>query len=252
MTIFTCKDNFEAMMTCIYDAWASKKGHNQIRLCTEPIGNLELFCDYCEVPADPEKAKKVIRSIQNKISFPAYEMIFRCAMSSLPDKLDRIYRFLLLCFAYPDHKITDQLQHPYVSAVFEADRMVNNETHMFREIVRFQKLPSGILISHIEPKSDILTLLAPAFDDRIPSENWMILDDNRRTAAVHPADKTTYFTILNPNEFQLLSQSEQIGDEFTEMWKTFFHTISIKERSNPKCQRGHLPLRYRKHMAEFQ
>lgn len=27
MTIYTCENTFEAMMTCIYDAWASKEGH---------------------------------------------------------------------------------------------------------------------------------------------------------------------------------------------------------------------------------
>ena len=46
MVIFTCSDNFEAMMTCIYDAWAARLGHSNIRLQTEPVGNLELFCEY--------------------------------------------------------------------------------------------------------------------------------------------------------------------------------------------------------------
>ena len=36
MIVYTCEDTFEAMMTCIYDAWASKEGHQNIRLKTEP------------------------------------------------------------------------------------------------------------------------------------------------------------------------------------------------------------------------
>ena len=55
MTVFTCEDNFDAMMTCVYEAWASRLGHSNIKLKTEPIGNLELFCDYRHVDADPEK-----------------------------------------------------------------------------------------------------------------------------------------------------------------------------------------------------
>lgn len=54
MTIFTCKDTFEDMMSCIYTAWASRLGHKNIRLKTEPIGNLELFCDYRHVDHDPD------------------------------------------------------------------------------------------------------------------------------------------------------------------------------------------------------
>ena len=43
MTIYTCENTFEAMMTCIYDAWDSKKGHQNIRLKAEPVGDMELF-----------------------------------------------------------------------------------------------------------------------------------------------------------------------------------------------------------------
>ena len=114
MTIFTCFDQFEDMMTCIYDAWASKLGHRNVRLLTEPIGNLELFCDYQHVDADEKKTVSVINSIQKKISFDAYQMVYRCAMSQVPEKLDVIYRFLLLGFAY-GNKVMQMLQHPAVN-----------------------------------------------------------------------------------------------------------------------------------------
>ncbi|WP_303394159.1 DUF4130 domain-containing protein, partial [[Ruminococcus] torques] len=35
------------------------------------------------------------------------------------------------------------------------------------------------------------------------------------------------------------------------LWKRFFHSVSIKERENPKCQQAHLPFRYRGEMTEF-
>ena len=31
MEIYTCEDQFESMMTCIYEAWASKNGHSNVR-----------------------------------------------------------------------------------------------------------------------------------------------------------------------------------------------------------------------------
>lgn len=43
MVVFTCKDRFDDMMTCIYEAWASHLGHNNIKLRTEPLGTMELF-----------------------------------------------------------------------------------------------------------------------------------------------------------------------------------------------------------------
>ena len=85
MIVYTCEDTFEAMMTCIYDAWASKEGHQNIRLKTEPLGTMELFCEYRSVTSDPVKARKVVRSIQQKISSTAYLMVYRCALSDHPD-----------------------------------------------------------------------------------------------------------------------------------------------------------------------
>lgn len=250
MIVYTCTDDFESMMTCIYEAWASKEGHKNIKLLLEPIGNLELFCEYRHVEPDSQKAQKVVHSIRQKISARAYQMIFRCAMSTHPDKLDMIYRFLLLGFAYPKD-IMHMLQHPYVMAVFEQNRAVINETHQYREFARFQAAPGGILVATIEPNADILTLLAPAFEDRLPSENWMILDANRHTAAVHPADELTYFTSLSAREQTELLEAAKSADPYRELWKGFFQQISIEQRTNPACQRTHLPLHYRKYMPEF-
>lgn len=250
MRIFTCFDQFEDMMTCIYDAWDSKLGHKNIRLLTEPVGNLELFCDYLHVDADKRKTASVINSIQHKISFEAYQMVFRCAMSQVPDKLDVIYRFLLFGFTYGS-KVVNMLQIPAVSAIFEVNRRVLNESHQFQEFLRFSLMQDGVLVSHIEPRSDILTFLAPQFEDRMPSENWMIIDDNRKTAVVHPANFEFYLTALSKEEFDRIKNLEDRSDPYVELWKGFFETVGIKERKNYKCQRNHIPLWCRKHVTEF-
>ena len=252
MTVFTCEDNFDAMMTCVYEAWASRLGHSNIKLKTEPIGNLELFCDYRHVDADPEKTGSVVRSIKSKISYQAYIMIYEAAMSDAEDKLDTIYRFMVAGFHYGAH-VVDFLQEPVVMRMFELKRKVGNEAHSHIEFIRFANISSGfpILVSHISPKANVLTLVAPHFSDRLPSENWMILDDNRQLAVVHPADRPFYQTRLSPDEIERLSLTESTSDPYEELWKGFFTAIAIKERSNPDCQRTHLPLHYRDHMPEF-
>lgn len=79
----------------------------------------------------------------------------------------------------------------------------------------------------------------------------MILDDNRQLAVVHPADRPFYLTRLSPGEIERLSLTESTLDPYEELWKGFFTAIAIKERSNPDCQRTHLPLHYQNHMPEF-
>lgn len=249
ITVFTCEDQFDDMMTCIYDAWASRLGHSNVRLLTEPLGTPELFCTYRHVEAQPEKAESVVRTIRQKISFQAFQMVFRAAMSDQEDKLDAIYRFLNLGF-YVGSSVTEYLQHPAVMRLFELDRKVSNEAHYFKEFIRFSSYDNRVLVSHIEPKSSVLALVAPYFSDRLPSENWMIIDDRRHLAMVHPADQECYLTTLTSEEIQELSGKPD--DKFVSLWKGFFTHIGILQRKNPRCQRTMLPLWYRRNMTEFQ
>ena len=254
MTIFTCKNQFDDMMTCIYEAWSSRLGHSNIKLKTEPIGTMELFCDYRHVEADRKKTQSVIRTIKQKISVRAYHMVYRAAMATdEEDKLDIIYRFLILGFHY-GKQVLDFLQNPVVMRIFELERKVINESHIFRECIRFTEMDNHILVGIISPKCDVITLLAPEFVDRLPSENWMIVDDTRSMAVVHPADQQYYLTSLSEEEMSELLTKESAAkdtDIMTMLWKEFFQTIGIKERKNSTCQRNLMPLWYRKHMPEM-
>lgn len=88
-----------------------------------------------------------------------------------------------------------------------------------------------------------------SFADRLPSENWMIIDDIRRLAIVHPADRDYYLTPLTPEELRRLSREPD--DQFVGLWKEFFVSTAILQRKNYRCQRTMLPLWYRKNMTEF-
>ena len=41
-------------------------------------------------------------------------------------------------------------------------------------------------------------------------------------------------------------------DEYVDLWKCYFESTTIKERKNPKLQKRMMPLRYWKHLSEFQ
>ena len=50
----------------------------------------------------------------------------------------------------------------------------------------------------------------------------------------------------------LLGEELMDADEklFQQMWKTYFKSIAIKERLNPKLHRQHMPARFWKYMPE--
>ena len=248
-TVFTCRDSLESMMTGIYEAYASRLGHGNIRLELEPVCQPQLFCRYISVETDEKKASAVIRSIKEKISAKAWETVFLTAMSWRSDRPDLIYRFLLLGFHHGP-AVLNMMQYEAVFRIHEVSRSVYREAHLFREFIRFSCTSQNVLVSHIEPKSNILSLTAPHFCDRMPSENWIILDDNRQMAAVHPAGRDFYLTYVTRRELSLLKQTEK-ADACSALWMEFFHSVSIRQRYNPRCQRSLMPLWYRRHMTEF-
>jgi len=250
MTVFTCDEDIDSMFTCIYDAWASKLGHKNIRLEFEGREQLSMFDEYIYVPKDEKKAASVADSINKKISPAFYGRIVYCAMAYESERLDTIYRMLLLGFHYGPEAL-NMYQYEVVVHFNDIIRRLGREANAFYEFVRFNLMPNGIYISHIEPKSHVLVQVGGHFADRMPSEHWMIVDDVHREAIVHPKNGTSYMLILTEEELDQLRKSERFNDEYTDLWKVFFDSIAIKERENRTCQLGHFPLWYRKHVTEF-
>ena len=253
MVIFSCKDRFEDMMSCIYDAWVYgiSVGHEQVRLCKEPVYQQDLFHEYIHVDYDEEKTNKVIRSIQRKISWGAYISVFYACLSIEEDAMQAIYDFLRLGFRV-GAQVLDMQNRPEVMRMWELRRRIGNEATYFKEFARFTSMDSKVYLCHIEPKNNVLLLVADHFADRMPSENWVMVDDARRYAVIHPKDEESYVRELSEEEFLALRKAYSQKDEYTYLWKGFFEAIGIKERENRKCQRNMFRMWMRKNVVEFQ
>ncbi len=250
MTVFTCENNFVAMLSCIYDAWASKLGHSNVKLQREDTLQQELFVEYRHISPDEQKAQMVARSIQNKIGYGAYRWVVYGLCSEEEDALDTVYRFLIYGFA-KGAEVMNYLHIPEIQRMMQIQRRVSSQAHHFIEFLRFNEMPGKIYVAHFEPDSMVITFVCHHFEDRMPSENFVIVDDVHRLAMVHPRDQQAYLKTLSDEEFEALKKSEEIKDPFIDLWKTFFKAITIEERMNYRCQRNLFPLWMRKHATEF-
>lgn len=250
MRIYTCEDRYDAIATCIYDAWewALKNGHENVRLQKEPVLQPGFFAEYIHVEPDPGKARKVTRSIRQKISEDAYATVYFATLYQ-EDLLNEIYQYLRIGFRVGP-AIREMLTEPVVMKLMQARRNVGNEISAVKEFTRFDEV-SGVLVSHMEPKNNVLYLGSTHFADRMPSENWMMIDDVRRLAVIHPKDTQMYIQYLEEEEWNRLKETENKRDIYRNLWETFFEAIAIEERKNPTCQRNHFPLWRRKHVTEF-
>lgn len=250
MTIYECPDEFNGILCGVYDAWMSRLGHEHVKLALRGRGNLEMFAEYRAVEESEDKLDKVIQAIRKKISAEAYMWIYNAALSFEEEKADRIYRFLIEGFRF-GAGITKQIHIPAVYELFRLNRAVANEAHLLKEFVRFSQMEEGILFSEIGPKNDVLSLLAPHFADRLMEERWIIYDEHRKKAVVY--DSRTGWVILSMDDetWQTKLKTENDGLAYQRLWQTFYESVAIKERENYVCQRGHLPVRFRRYMTEF-
>lgn len=250
MYIYSCKRGWEEILTCIYEAWTSKRGHENIRLVFEPIEQYSMFDEYIHVDADVVKADKVISAIRSKISPYVYHKLAYASMAYEEDVMDVIYHVLILGFAYGP-EVLNMVAYKDVMRFGEISKRLEREVNRFQEIIRFHEAGKGVYVAHIEPKSPLVVALGPIFQDRMPSEHFVIVDDVYKEAVIHPKDGECILKKLSDEEYTNLLQTEAKNDSYTDLWKVFFDTIAIKERENARCQRNHFPIWARKHAVEF-
>lgn len=271
MTVYLCGGDFEHILCGVYDAWTSRKGHQNVRLALDgEMLQASFLEEYVHVSYEERKFRAVFEAMEKKLTAQAADWVYRASLSQDEERADKIYRFLVTAFALGP-RAADQLQIPAVQELFRLCRFVGNESHLMTEFLRFVQTPAGVLVSRIAPKNDVLPLISSHFADRLPSENWVIWDENRGYASIHQAGKGWFLAELTKKEERQLSAfakgrasgrkvpqggyAERFGlmnENYEELWKSFCASIAISQRKNPRCQRNHLPLRYRPYMTEFQ
>ena len=252
--IYLCDDSIDGIFTAIYQAWSSRYGHANIKIEEKMEGskysNIELFAEYIAVDTDYTLASKVSKSIREKISEEAYEMVCRVALSDYYGKADLIYRFLILGFAI-GQSIIEHMSNEVVNHIFRISKNVGNEAHHLLGFIRFSEQENGLLTSVIHPKNNVLTIVTPHFADRLPKERFLIYDENRKLATFHVPGNSWILAQVPEIDQERLEEITLREDDYRDLWKAFFEHIAIKERINPNLQRNNLPLRFRKDMTEF-
>ena len=84
------------------------------------------------------------------------------------------------------------------------------------------------------------------FRCRYPNGTWAIIDVKRGFGVYYENYRTHFVTVPDPSYIS----AHAPPDEFTRMWKSYYDTMAIKERLNPRLLRRCLPVRYWKHLPE--
>ena len=238
------EDSFEGFLTAIYYAFYSKE--DIISIDTNSYDDIDMLTTVKYLETDLEKYKKVKTAIVTKIDPLALSKIYSLYLSSNKNKGIICYKYLKTAFKIG----SDIHKHLYLDVVREIDlieRRVSLEAHRFTGFVRFSLINNKFLYSPIEPDNNILELISPHFQRRFSNEYWIIHDIKRNIASVY--NKVSWeITEMNDDIYNSL---KNYNDEFEDLWKNYFVSITIKERANPKLQKTMMPKRYWKNLTEI-
>ena len=113
-------------------------------------------------------------------------------------------------------------------------------------MLRFQEVGENIYYASVHPSTNIIEPLGQHFIKRIPSQDFIIHDKNRELCFLYHNQN---YRIVNSHNLTIpvITDSER---KYQELWKLFFQTISIKERTNPRCQMQFMPKKYWQDLIE--
>lgn len=176
MKVLVCENSIDGIFSGIYRAYASWYGHNNIRLTTpDVLDGYELFCEYEEVPVDPENSQKVADTLRSRMGLEVYSEICHAISAYETEKEKRkniskaeaVYKTVVLGLSMEQgSRMLQYLGNPYVARVFQLARSAGNEAHHLLGFLRFSELENGTLFARIHPKNNVLRVLAEHFTDR--------------------------------------------------------------------------------------
>ena len=240
--VYLYDGSFDGLLCCVFESYYKK----ELPFAIYDYGQQQdtLFV-IKEIVTDIEKAQRVEKSIFDKISKEAFEMLRLCYLSHFENCELSILHFVRLGFKVGG-KVVDMLSHKAVIPVAAAVKHILGEAHLFKGFIRFSDF-NGALVAIFEPKNFILPLVAPHFCDRFPNEQFLIYDKTHKHAFVQEKGRRQ----LIPLEHLELPEASDEEQMYRSLWKQFYDTIAIEGRVNPKLRANNMPLRYRAHMTEF-
>lgn len=193
----------------------------------------------------PQKAKRVFNGIEKNISYTTLYNTYYAFLSNYKDKEINLLKYLCDGFAIGD-KINNRLTLSYVFKVMSMKKRSFGECHRLKGLLRFQDIGNSLYYASIHPDNNIIEPLGHHFINRFPTQNFIIHDKIRNICLLYNSKQ---YKIVDATDLTIPDVSfEEL--KYQELWKSFFKTIAICERKNPKCQMQYMPKKYWKDLIE--
>ena len=256
MNIFIFDNTFEGLLTSVFEAYSRRVFPDALFPEGEPLPLS--YDEFFTVTTDEEKAGRVWRGLQKKLSASALSAITWCWLSELPEVGMLLFRYIRKAIDAP-RSIETNFADPDVLEFSRMWKRVDWERLRMLQFIRFQKAADGTFFAAVEPEKNALPLAIDHFKDRFADQPWLIYDIKRAYGFYYDLKEVRQVTFEEGSReghlvTGMLDESLMDKDEklFQQLWKTYFKAICIKERLNPRKHKQDMPVRYWKHMTEKQ
>lgn len=252
MIVFRYDKSFEGLLTAVFDAYSRKTFPDVLLAEEEP---LPLFYDEAvTVYTDADKADRVWKGLRKRVSPYALSYITTAWLSELPQIDGLLFRYIRKALNSPQ-SVELNFGDPDILEVSKICKKVSQERHRAIQFARFQKAADGIFFGAFEPVYNILPLAIGYFKDRFAFQKWLVYDMIREYGYYFDLSEVTEVRFDAKGSHLLsgwLSDEIRAHDEeqFQQLWKAYFQSITIRERVNPKLHRQNMPARFWKFMPE--
>lgn len=240
--IYLYDESFYGLLCCIFESYTKK----EIPTAILPQSSTQAtFFKTKEIKTIDQNALRVLSSLE-KMGKDIKRLIQTAFLFDEDEKADVIFRFIRLCYEKGPYAY-NMLGHEVVSKIHDLEKSVINEAHLLKEFLRFAEV-NDMLVAFIDPKHYVLPLMQEHFCARYNGERFLIFDKTHKMAVVY-----------QPYEAKIIQLDDIKLDEYTKdekqfqtLWSGYFKAIAIKERTNARCQMGHMPKRFWRNMLETQ
>ena len=239
-TAYCYDGSFPGFLCCIFESYTKREIPSAV---LGPEEGQITFFGTREIVTDTAHARRVANGL-TQLGPVVQERITTGFLSTEEEKDLILLRFARRCFdAGP--RAAQMLGDPDVNAAFALERNVNNEVCHFIEFLRFEER-DGMLGAVIHPKNNVLPRLRWHFCNRLPDEDFLIYDATHGVALLRQSGQVQY---LEMKQYVPGADAEELN--WQDLWKRFFHALTVKERRNAKAQMNHAPKHFWADMVEM-
>lgn len=241
--IYLYDGTFDGILTIIFDCYLANQIPIGITSKEDYIPNL--FDTTTCIITDFEKSKKIYEGILKNISYNTLYQCYYAFLSNDPKKEIAIVNYILNGFKIGPN-INTMLSIDYVFLVHTLRKKVLGESHRLKGLLRFIKISEHLYYASIHPDHNILENLGHHFTRRFSNQNFIIHDKIRNIAFLYNQKE---YMIIDSSTLNIpnISKEEKM---YQQLWKTYFDTISIKDRKNARLQMQYMPKKYWQDLIE--